>query len=720
MEILRLDSGGEAMRLQSHSVDHLLTEITHEMGLRDVAHAVTMDSDSHRSIFIDSGKLSESIDAIGSVLAAWPEVRLRNRRKKAISIEQLRERQAASSFFLSMEGSGNTEVAEATIAIDYGSITGHDAADRAGSVQVRGEVIASLRRMCWRRGLNPVFRTDAEGKASLQFDPVEVAAFIGILNEAKGEIDFIVRNSDLKNISLETLRKRSKPSRFLLSILPPGSAPRQERFEISILTARKFALPAKNPALIRIADPGPATGLMNVLLEACRGLGIQAIEGGSIARHPRINFRSELLPSVKALIFSIAAERSDIVFLDLRGNLLPREKIEKHEHTDSFDIGVISVIEGNAAYIAGIEVAVWHQLNRFNRQVVACNRPSARAARVPAFNDLVAYPSVDQVNTTHADPLTHNFPIDVVYTWVDDQDDEWRNQKQRHEAVAGMVTAGVADTQGRFRNRDELRFSLRSIEMYAPFVRNIYIVTSGQTPSWINRNNPRIRIVDHAEIFRDQGALPTFNSHAIEAQLHRIEGLAEHFLYFNDDMMLGNLCTPADFFEANGIARIRPEPLYVVPEFIQEDDAEYLHAGKNVVALFRRDFGVSPTNTMRHIPYAVRRSLMEEMEARYPTEFQRTSSNRFRSKNEISPISFFYCHYAYFKGMAIDGGGSHRYIPLWSRSLEKTLKEVLASRKYRFICLNDSGVLPENQSSADALVDSFLNKYFPIKSSFES
>ncbi|MFD0331960.1 hypothetical protein ACFQZC_36840 [Streptacidiphilus monticola] len=89
-----------------------------------------------------------------------------------------------------------------------------------------------------------------------------------------------------------------------------------------------------------------------------------------------------------------------------------------------------------------------------------------------------------------------------------------------------------------------MRYSLRSIHQYAPWVRRIHLVTAGQRPVWLNTDHPDIRVVDHREIFSDPDALPTFNSHAIESQLHHIDGLAEHFLYLNDDVLFGRLVSP--------------------------------------------------------------------------------------------------------------------------------------------------------------------------------
>ncbi|GBG32295.1 N-acetylglucosamine-1-phosphotransferase subunits alpha/beta [Hondaea fermentalgiana] len=106
-----------------------------------------------------------------------------------------------------------------------------------------------------------------------------------------------------------------------------------------------------------------------------------------------------------------------------------------------------------------------------------------------------------------------------------------------------------ASSANRFRDNEELRFSLRSLEKYAPWVRHIYIVTDNQIPSWLDLNHPRMTLVSHADIFANKSHLPTFSSPSIEANLHRIPGLGENFIYFNDDVMLGAPVWPSDFHD---------------------------------------------------------------------------------------------------------------------------------------------------------------------------
>lgn len=136
--------------------------------------------------------------------------------------------------------------------------------------------------------------------------------------------------------------------------------------------------------------------------------------------------------------------------------------------------------------------------------------------------------------------------IDVVYTWVNGSD------TKHEETLKKYLNQNFEKidifSKSRFFDNDELKFSLRSLEKHAPWIRNVYIVTNGQVPHWLNLNNPRVKIITHEQIFANKSHLPTFNSAAIEINLHRVEGLSEIFLYLNDDMLLMNDIFLDDFY----------------------------------------------------------------------------------------------------------------------------------------------------------------------------
>lgn len=172
-------------------------------------------------------------------------------------------------------------------------------------------------------------------------------------------------------------------------------------------------------------------------------------------------------------------------------------------------------------------------------------------------------------------------PIDAVYTWVNGSDPIWKRDRdlwyrrwiQEYDIPArniqksqnnGSEDEDGASADNHFRDNDELRYSIRSLDKYAPWIRHIYVVTNGQVPSWLDRDNPRITSVKHSEIFQNPSHLPVFSSTAIESNLDRIPGLSDTFLYFNDDVFLAAPVWPHDFITPSGVQTIylsHPVPL---------------------------------------------------------------------------------------------------------------------------------------------------------------
>ena len=154
------------------------------------------------------------------------------------------------------------------------------------------------------------------------------------------------------------------------------------------------------------------------------------------------------------------------------------------------------------------------------------------------------------------DPQPDEFTddVDLVFSWVDGSSSDF--QRQRAAQMAEYVVGEGDDGPARYRHVDELRYALRSVHMYAPWVRRIFIATDSPVPAWL-RDHPKITIVRSEEFFADPSVLPTHNSHAVEAQLHRIAGLAEHFLYSNDDMFFGRLGRAGAVLHRRRVSRVR-------------------------------------------------------------------------------------------------------------------------------------------------------------------
>lgn len=151
-------------------------------------------------------------------------------------------------------------------------------------------------------------------------------------------------------------------------------------------------------------------------------------------------------------------------------------------------------------------------------------------------------------------------PIDAVILWVDGNDP--LHQEKMKPFLSKDHKFKDENFRTRFDQVEEIEYAIKSILKFAPYVRRIFLVTDNQIPQFLkneNANNEfeKVEIVDHKEIFKGfEEFLPIFNSNSIETMIFKIPDLAEHFIYFNDDMFLINETDPTDFFK-NGHPIIR-------------------------------------------------------------------------------------------------------------------------------------------------------------------
>lgn len=309
------------------------------------------------------------------------------------------------------------------------------------------------------------------------------------------------------------------------------------------------------------------------------------------------------------------------------------------------------------------------------------------------------------------------FPVDAVYTWVDGNDPEWRATRNAYLAEAGKLNPDSASAS-RYANRDELRYSLRSLEMYSPFIRKVYILTDGQVPAWLDTSQDRIQVVDHKEIFTDPDALPVFNSHAIESQLHHIDGLSEHYLYLNDDVAFGRPVTAEHFFHPNGLAKLNPSPYRFGLGEATVEDQPVDAAAKMNNALIQSLFDRTAVSKFKHTPIPQRRSVLRELEERFPEVFERTANSRFRHPHDHSIPSSLHNHYALLTGRAVYSKLSYAYLNLADpATFRKRSREMLDNRRFEAFCVNDN--TESEDPEADRYLEEFLRRYLPLPGSFE-
>nr|WP_244187822.1 stealth family protein [Streptomyces regalis] len=310
------------------------------------------------------------------------------------------------------------------------------------------------------------------------------------------------------------------------------------------------------------------------------------------------------------------------------------------------------------------------------------------------------------------------FPVDVVYTWVDGEEPEMRAKRARHQEHGIAEILDKETNASRYTSHDELKYSLRSLAMYADFVRHIYIVTDGQMPHWLDDSAPGITVVDHRDIFPPD-VLPVFNSHAIETRLHHIPGLSEHYLYFNDDVFVGRRVTAEHFFHGSGLMKIPVSPLKIGVGKPHAEETATNSASKNVRQLLLEMFGRMTTNNFMHTPLPQHRETLQSLEELFPQDISRTTASRFRSPQDIAMTAPLLYQYALMTGRGVPGKYSFRYVNISRPDAEKRLADLRRNRRFDFFCLNDVDVPPEEREQVGARMDEFLENYFPFASPFE-
>lgn len=372
------------------------------------------------------------------------------------------------------------------------------------------------------------------------------------------------------------------------------------------------------------------------------------------------------------------------------------------------------------AHDAGVIVEYW----AFGDDVVVAPQPNALMRRRTPRADLERG-VVDRFGLewpTFAgmfDVFAHEIPfeIDVVFSWVDGASLEF--QRARAKRMESYVIGEGDGSEARFRQLDELKYALRSIHLYAPWVRNIYIATDSPRPAWL-ADHPRVTIVPSEEMFADVTVLPTHNSHAVESQLHHISGLSEHFLYSNDDMFFGRAVSPSAFFSPGGITKFIEATTRIGTGASNVERSGFENAARVNRRLLAERFGRVITRHLEHAATPLRKSVMAELEREFPDDFARTAASRFRQATDISVTNSLYHYYSLLTGRAVVQTAARvKYVDTTMRSGIDDMRMLLESRDYDFFCLND-GSFPElSGEERTAAVTEFLESYYPVPAPWE-
>lgn len=327
--------------------------------------------------------------------------------------------------------------------------------------------------------------------------------------------------------------------------------------------------------------------------------------------------------------------------------------------------------------------------------------------------------------------------IDFVIAWVDMNDPKWKEEFARYSGKVDEKGNGVS--KARFRDYGFLKYWFRGVEQFAPWVRKIHFVTCGQKPDWLDESNPKIHLVSHEE-FMPERFLPTYNSGVIERYLHKIPGLAEHFVYFNDDFYVIDTLGPERFFR-NGlpcdIAAFRYHPnwsqwyrmlknniriinrYFDKKEVMARDHDKWFHSSYGTKALWNhllKPYGKFITLRTPHNAQPYLRSTYEEVWAVAGKELTETSANRFRSSTDYTQELFRTWQICRGNFQPYNTYVDTKMFPLMIRSRQAI--RAIREQSYKLVCLNDN-VHIRNYEQVMQELQSAFEYILPEKSTFE-
>lgn len=338
------------------------------------------------------------------------------------------------------------------------------------------------------------------------------------------------------------------------------------------------------------------------------------------------------------------------------------------------------------------------------------------------YADSFAQPGLQEAQTLLTGPsladVARTRPIDVVYTWVNHADPAWAALYAQHKISLPGAVSRISDATAlsRFHSNDELRYSLRSVFANLSWVNRIYVFTNCARPDWLSEHDTRLIWVQHEQVIPAQ-YLPTFSSHVIESFLHRIPDLAEHFLYINDDVFIAKPLDKSAFFAENGCSKAFLDPYGMVSGQATADDPDYLNAARNSAQLVLAELGFVPTQLHQHTVFALRKSVLDEIEAKWPAQLAQMRSHKFRAIHDLNIASFLYHHYAIGTGRALPCHSSTAFIKSldirWRHALMTTAETDLET-----FCINEGG---SEGPAGDwhSTVRAFLERKYPQPAPWE-
>ncbi len=327
--------------------------------------------------------------------------------------------------------------------------------------------------------------------------------------------------------------------------------------------------------------------------------------------------------------------------------------------------------------------------------------------------------------------------IDFILTWVDGSDPDWQNEKRYFTKDNSGDNRDI-----RFRDWDNLQYWFRGIEKFTPWVNTIHFITWGHLPSWLDKDHPKLNIINHKDYIPEK-YLPTFSSHVIELNFHRIEGLADRFVYFNDDTFIIKEMNESDFF-LQGLPRDIAVLMPSINNFrnstgtIVSNNMEIINTTydknkvikKNLSKWFHLSYRKYLISTLLMIPYKnfagflnqhlPNSFLKKTYEELWDSEYEvldKTCHNKFRDGRDVNQWLFRY-------KQLVEGKFIPRN-PNIGRTYNLTndnddILNAIKNQKYKMICINDNDKDPIKnfEKEKDLLIEVF-QQILPEKSLFE-
>lgn len=328
--------------------------------------------------------------------------------------------------------------------------------------------------------------------------------------------------------------------------------------------------------------------------------------------------------------------------------------------------------------------------------------------------------------------------IDFVVTWVDGSDKAWQAEKARYSGK-GIID----DREERYRDWGLFRYWFRGVEKFAPWVRKVHFITWGHLPEWLNVDHPKLHIVRHEDYIPEE-FLPTFNCNVLEIYLHKIEGLADRFVYFNDDMHLAGPVRPEDFFKGG-----KPcDMLAFQPVVANPNNPVMSHMLLNNSLVLCKYFGKRENVKMQlgkyyklgypplyffynllemafplftgfytvHGPSPYCRETFEELWQKEGPLLSEMSANRFRSAEDVT-------QYLFREWQKLSGNFVPHNIQKAMQYYEvkednRALARMLKKKKKKIVCVND-GQVKEDYERIRAELTGAFESLLPERSSFE-